>query len=82
MVGHGRSSAGSYLVDPTSPIPSHCASIVMTSTLTVNVWCSLCRKRSASREDIDYFECQNEMTEDLIHRYYEVERVVGMWLCV
>ena len=30
------SSAGSYLADPTSPIPSHCASIVVTSTLGVN----------------------------------------------
>ena len=35
MVGHGESSAGSYLVDPTSPISSHCASIVATSTLRV-----------------------------------------------
>ena len=32
----GGSSAGSYLADPTSPIPSHCASIVVTSTLRVN----------------------------------------------
>ena len=37
MVGHGGSSAGSYLADPTSPIPSHCASIVVTSTVRVNV---------------------------------------------
>ena len=36
MVGHGVSSAGSYLADPTSPIPSHCASIVSSSTLRVN----------------------------------------------
>ena len=36
MVGHGGSSTGSYLADPTSPIPSHCASIVATSTLRVN----------------------------------------------
>ena len=36
MVGHGGSSAGSYLADPTSPIPSHCASIVATSTIRVN----------------------------------------------
>ena len=35
MVGHGESSAGSYLADSTSPIPSHCASIVATSTLRV-----------------------------------------------
>ena len=39
MVGHGGSSAGSYLADPTSPIPSHCASIVATSTLRVKVFC-------------------------------------------
>ena len=36
MVGHGGSSAGSYLADPTSPIPSHCASIVVTSTVTLD----------------------------------------------
>ena len=35
MVRHGGSSAGSYLTDPTFPIPSHCASIVMTNTLRV-----------------------------------------------
>ena len=38
MVGHGGSSAGSYLADPTSPFPSHCASIVGTSTVRVNVY--------------------------------------------
>ena len=38
MVGHGGSSAGSYLADPTSPIPSHCASIVATSTLRVEMY--------------------------------------------
>ena len=44
MVGHGGSSAGSYLADPTSPIPSHCASIVATSTVRVNlVWISITR---------------------------------------
>ena len=36
MVGHEGSSAGSYLADPTSPIPSHCASIVTTSIVRVN----------------------------------------------
>ena len=35
MVGHGGSSAGSYLANPTSPIPSHCASIAVTSTVRV-----------------------------------------------
>ena len=28
-VGHGGSSAGLYLADPTSPIPSHCAVIIV-----------------------------------------------------
>ena len=37
MVGHGGSSAGSYLADPTCLIPSHCASIVATSTLRVKM---------------------------------------------
>ena len=37
MVGHGGSSAGSYLADPTSPIPSHCAPIVVTSTVIVYI---------------------------------------------
>ena len=37
MVRHGGSSAGLYLVDPTSPISSHCASIVVTSTFRVNI---------------------------------------------
>ena len=36
MVGHGGSSAGSYLTDPTSPIPYHCASIITTSTVRVS----------------------------------------------
>ena len=40
MVGHGGSNAGLYLANPTSPIPSHCASIVATSTLRVNKFTS------------------------------------------
>ena len=37
MVGHGGSSVGSYLADPKFPIPSHCASIAVTSTLRVKI---------------------------------------------
>ena len=37
MEGHGGSSAGSYFADPTSPIPSHCASVATTSTLRVKI---------------------------------------------
>ena len=43
MVGYEGSSAGSYLADPTSPIPSHYASIVATSTFKeLIVWVCDC----------------------------------------
>ena len=45
MVGHGGSSAGSYLADPTSPIPSHCASIVVNSTVRVKFALNVCNKQ-------------------------------------
>ena len=35
MVGHGGSSAGSYLADPTSPIPYHCAVIILFKSASV-----------------------------------------------
>ena len=36
MVGHGGSSAGSYLADPTSPILSHCAVITLFKSVPVH----------------------------------------------
>ena len=36
MVGHGGSSAGSYLADPTSPIPSHCAVTTLFQSVPVH----------------------------------------------
>ena len=65
MVGHGGSSAGSYLADPTSPILSHCASIVMTSTLRVNLGRvgmggqghSRHQMVCCARLDMDFFSC-------------------------
>ena len=36
MVGHEGSSAGSYLADPTSPIPSHCAVIILFKSVPVD----------------------------------------------
>ena len=36
MLGHGGSSAGSYLANPTSPIPSHCAVIILFQSVTVH----------------------------------------------
>ena len=35
-VGHRGSSAGSYLADPTSPILSHCAVIILFKSVTVH----------------------------------------------
>ena len=52
MIGQGGSSAGLYLADPTSPIPSHCASIVVTSTLRVNGFVTV---SFTSREGITSF---------------------------
>ena len=44
MVGHGGSSAGSYLTDPTSPIPSHCAVILFKSVPVQQLlWLALLR---------------------------------------
>ena len=36
MLGHGGSSAGSYLADPTSPIPSHYAVIILFKSVPVH----------------------------------------------
>ena len=43
MVGHGGSSAGSYLADPTSPIPSHFAVIILFVSVSVHqlLWLAL-----------------------------------------
>ena len=31
----------------------------------------------AGPEDIDYYECQLELQQDLIKSYYNVERIIG-----
>ena len=36
LLGHGGSSAGSYLADPTSPIPSHCTVIILFQSVAVH----------------------------------------------
>ena len=36
MLGHGGSSAGSYLADPTSPIPSHSAVFILFQSVLVH----------------------------------------------
>ena len=57
MVGHGGSSASSYLADPTSPIPSHCASIVMTSTLRVNRPTEMMQKFVVEKQHYERIVC-------------------------
>ena len=35
-------------------------------------------KKASSPEDIEYFECQQEMNEDIHKQYQQVERVIGL----
>ena len=49
MIGHVGSSVGSYLANPTSPIPSHCAVIILFNSKMKQEICemsaeSVCRK--------------------------------------
>ena len=50
MVGHGESSAGSHLADPTSPIPSHCAVIILFKSVPVHQlsWLALQELKTAA----------------------------------
>ena len=38
----------------------------------------MCRLATATKEDIEYFECQDEMAADLMEQHKQVERVIGM----
>lgn len=38
---------------------------------------ALYRKDQATPEDIDYFECQQEMVQELYQQHMHVERVIG-----
>lgn len=35
------------------------------------------RKDQATPEDIDYFECQQEMVQELYQQHMHVERIIG-----
>jgi len=37
----------------------------------------VCRKQGASPEDIEYYDCQREMTQDLYKSHQLVERIIG-----
>ena len=59
MVGHGGSGSGSYLADPTPTIPSHCASIVVTSTLRVKVG-------NTDRHTLLQFQCKQRLLNNYL----------------
>ena len=54
MLGHGGRSAGSYLADPTSPIPSHCAVIILFQSVAVHQlsWLALWELKNIYYSDI------------------------------
>ena len=35
------------------------------------------RKAFASPEDVEYFECQQDMNDDLAGQYQTIERIIG-----
>lgn len=45
----------------------------------MSILCVCCRKDNASPEDVEYYECQQEMMQDLIYQYNEIERIIGMF---
>ena len=47
-----------------------------------NLYISIClRKRLATPEDIEYYDCQQEMMCDLVQSYKKVERIIGNYDC-
>ena len=54
MVGHGESSAGSYLSNPTSTTPSHCAVIILFNIVPVHqlLWLALHELTACSVHDL------------------------------
>lgn len=40
------------------------------------------RLKAASPEDIEYFNCQEELMDDLRAQYQLVERIIGIFVCM
>lgn len=49
---------------------------VLSNRLDVLIILSGCRKDSATPEEIEYFDCQQEMSEELYTRHQVVERII------
>lgn len=41
--------------------------------------CIFYRKRNSAPEDVEYFEMQQEMNEDIQKQYQKVERIIGIY---
>lgn len=64
-------SAGCSAARARTCCPSH--SLVLLNGGVVSV----CRLKAASPEDIEYFNCQEELMDDLHSQYQLVERIIG-----
>ena len=77
----GGSSAGSYLADPTSPIPSHCASIVVTSTVRVNteneVTLSNTKLKLNSRNSIQEFSIHDTHLQNFFGMSFAIGEILA-----
>ena len=67
MVGHEGSSAGSYLADPTSPIPSHCAVIILSKSIAVHQLSWLALKELNLNRSPWYSFTENLSVNHLLH---------------
>ena len=81
MVGHGGSSAGSYLADPTSPIPFHCASIVATSTLRVKLLVYAELFSVIPKHEVSYVELLYNHSTFSTKCDFQIEIIVNTILC-
>ena len=83
MVRHGGSSAGSYLADPTSPIPSHCAAIVATSTLRVKSVVNVKVMVSVGIPDTHHNICSADFTVSLCQCGCQcsLRLLIQPWIC-
>ena len=72
MVGHGGSSASSYLTNPTFPIPSHCASIVVTSIVRF-IYLAIRDIPHMQMQELEHsrnVRCRNPYLSALFSRYH------------
>ena len=62
MIGHGGSSAGSYLADPRPQIPSHCVVIILFKSVTVHQLSCLALKELTCCSNLSVYRVQTPGT--------------------